>query len=124
MLFTAVTHTTDAPLPGFVSDVAGPTTTHGIAQPLAPNVVNMAIPAIGSACATTRHHPDLPPGDVITNQGTDIDPGPTVEVTETTKKVRKIHIAIVIFKICRNNGSKTLDTSNQLSILCARTQMK
>ena len=59
-----------------------------IAQLPVANVASVAVPTTSTACVTPRHSLDIPPEEETTNQGTDVNPGPTVEEAEITKKVR------------------------------------
>ena len=122
MLSAPMSHITDTPLPGPMTDAAGSTTAQDTGQPLAPNAASVSTPTTGSAYAS-RHHPFFPLEEDTMDQGTDANPCPTAERVEVTRKTRKIHIAIIITKISYNN-CKTLHTSNQPSKPHARTLKK
>ena len=120
-----VTHTADAPLLWPMPDVAWPTTTLAIAQPPAPNALSVVNPVTGSGFAALKHDLDIPSEDETTIQGTDANPTPTIEEIDiSSKKVRSIHINIIIIKIIHNNFSKTHATSNQPSKPYARIKMQ
>ena len=100
-----------------------PITALAITQPSVPNAASVVAPITSSAWSLPRHHLDLPPGKEKLDQGTDADHGSAIEEAEiSTKKIRKIHINIII-KI-NHNSCKTCPTSNQPSKPHARIQIK
>ena len=122
LLSTQVNHTTDAPLLGPVGDVALLTKALDIAHPLAPKAACMATQMTGSICATPGLHLDLPTEEETTDQGTDTNPGSIIVEADTTRKVRKIHIARIIIKITLTNSPPK--TNDKPSKPHARTQME
>ena len=69
---------------------------------LAHNKASVATPISGSACATPRHHQDIPLEEETMYWGTDADPGPVTKEAEiSTQKVRETFINIIIVKISK-----------------------